>query len=95
MLRIIRTLVVGLVVGLVLVPFGLVAAVIGIPLLLVAAFVGAPLLFAFGIVMAVLALVAGFVVAVIAVKVLLFIVFPIWLIVEIARAVRRPRVYTY
>lgn len=93
MLRIIRTLFVGLVVGLVLVPFGLLAAVVGIPLLLVAALVGAPLLIVAGLVMAVLALAAGLVVAVIAGKILLFIVFPIWLIVEISRCCRRPRVY--
>jgi hypothetical protein len=94
MLRILRTLVVGLFIGLVLVPFGLVAAVIGIPLLLLAAFIGAPLLLAFGVVAAVLALAAGLVVAVVAGKILLFIVFPIWLIVEITRSCRRPRVYS-
>src|SRR5271170_5052262 len=92
MFRIIRTLMIGLFVGLVLVPFGLIAAVVAIPLLLLAAFVGMPLLFALGIVAAVLALAAGLVVAVIAGKILLFIVFPIWLIVEISRSIRRPRV---
>src|ERR1700733_14643492 len=67
MLRILRTLFVGLVLGLVLLPFG---------------------------VMAVLVFAAGLVIAVIAGKILLFIVFPIWLVVEITRALRRPsRVY--
>ncbi|HWZ58904.1 MAG TPA: hypothetical protein VNW46_08005 [Gemmatimonadaceae bacterium] len=95
MLRILRTLVVGLTVGLVLVPLGLVAVVIGLPLLLLAALVGAPLLFAAAVVMAVLALAAGLVVAVVAGKIMLFIVFPIWLVVEITRSLRRPRVHSY
>ena len=94
MLRILRTLFVGLVLGLVLLPFGLLAVVVGLPLLILAALVGAPLLFAVGIVMAVLVFAAGLVIAVIAGKILLFIVFPIWLVVEITRALRRPsRVY--
>lgn len=86
MLRIVRTLMIGLFVGLVLLPLGLVAAVVGIPLLLLAAFIGAPLLLVGVVVMGALALAAGLVVAVIAGKILLFIVFPIWLVTEIVRA---------
>jgi hypothetical protein len=95
MLRILRTLFLGLAIGLVLVPFGLLAVVIGVPLLLLAGLVGAPLLFAAGLVLAVLLFAAGLVVAVVAGKILLFIVFPIWLVVEITRSLRRPRVHSY
>jgi hypothetical protein len=95
MLRILRTLFLGSVIGLVLVPFGLLAVVIGVPLLLLAALVGAPLLFAAGLVLAVLVFAAGLVVAVVAGKILLFVVFPIWLVVEITRSLRRPRVHSY
>jgi hypothetical protein len=95
MLRIIRTLVVGTVVGLIVVPLGLLAAVIGLPLLLLAGLIGAPLLLAAGIVLAVLVFAAGLVMALIVGKLILFVVFPIWLIVEISRSCRRPRVYNY
>jgi hypothetical protein len=94
MLRILRTLFVGTVVGLILLPLGLLAAVIGLPLLLIAGLIGAPLLVAAALVLGVLVFAAGLVVAVIAGKLLLFVVFPIWLIVEITRSCRRPRIYT-
>jgi hypothetical protein len=95
MLRVIRTLFVGLVVGAILVPFGLMAALIGLPLLLIAGLIGAPLLLVGGLVLGVLVFAAGLVVAVIVGKLILFVVFPIWLIVEISRSLRRSPVRGY
>jgi hypothetical protein len=91
MLALVRTVVLGLLIGLVLIPLGLVVAVVAIPVFLLAVFVGAPVLLVLAVVALVLALVAGVVVAALAGKLLLCVVFPIWLVVEIVRALRGRR----
>jgi hypothetical protein len=84
---VVRAVVLGLLIALVLVPLGLIAVVIGVPLVLLALVIGAPLLLVGGVVACALLFALAVVLAVVTTKVLVFVIFPIWLVVEIVRAV--------